>query len=153
GHNLDPNAITVAAVDYTQTPNIGTNPPVVENFSGVGPGELLFDANGNLLPTPVFLGKPDVAGPDGSVTDPLDPFFGAWAATPNVGAVDALLLQENPSLTSVDLKHLLEDSAFAMADPTQSGAGLVQADKAVQFASDNTITAFVGGNTTLFGTH
>jgi Subtilase family/FG-GAP-like repeat len=153
GHNEDPNAITAAAVNYTQTPRFGTSPPVVEDFSNFGPGELLFDQNGNPLPTPQFLNKPDVAGPDGSATDPLNPFFGTSAATPNVGAVAALVLQENPSLKPRDIENLLEDSAIAMADPTQSGAGLVQADKAVQFASSQTITAFAGGNTTLLGTH
>src|SRR5262249_8558873 len=131
GHNIDPNAITVAAVDYTKTPRFGTNPPVVEDFSDFGPGELLFDQNGNPLPTPEVLNKPDVAGPDGSVTDPLNPFFGTSAATPNVGAVAALVKQENPALTPRDIKNLLKDSAIAMADPTQSGAGLVRADKAV----------------------
>jgi hypothetical protein len=153
GHNQDPNAIAVAAVDYHQTPNFGTNPPVVEDFSSFGPGELLFDEHGNLLPLPVFLNKPDIAGPDGSATDPLNPFFGTSAATPNVGAVAALVMQENHALTAHDIKDLLEDSAIAMANPQTSGAGLVQADKAVQFASNLTITAFVGGNTTLLGTH
>src|SRR6266571_4098717 len=153
GHNEDPNAITVAAVDYTKTPNFGTNPPVVEDFSGIGPGELLFDKNGNLLPSPVFLEKPDIAGPDGSATDPLNPFFGTSAAAPNIGAVAALVMQENRALTSRDIENLLEDSAIVMANPLASGAGLVQADKAVQFASTRTIAAFTGGNSTLLGTH
>ncbi len=40
-----------------------------------------------------------------------------------------------------------------MANPLTSGAGLVQADRAVKFASTQTIAAFIGGNSTLRGTH
>lgn len=158
GHQLDPNEITVAAANYMTT--LPGQTPTVEDFSASGPGMLL-QADSTFL----TLSKPDITAPDGTsttVTDPsatlpdgvagLSAFDGTSAAAPAFAGVAALMLQANPSLTSGDLLNLAKDSAISMAEPTRTGAGLVQADLAVGYAKHNPIVQFTGGNTTLLGT-
>jgi subtilisin family serine protease len=131
GHEIDPNAITVGAVPEQ-------SPTTMENFSSIGPGEFLFDQNGNPLPTPIFDGKVNVVAPDGNnTTDPLiNPFYGTSAAAPAAAAVGALVLQENPALLPADIANLLQDAATAIAgNPAVTGAGLVNANGAVGIAS------------------
>ena len=165
GHAAVPNGGAVSAADYTDTPAFGRAPPLNETFSDAGPDTIEFDTNGNPLATPevrypTFTGVDGVdtsffpidAGADADI-DGLPNFFGTSAAAPSVAAVAALVLEANANLTPTDVDNLLRDSAIAMADPTVAGAGLVQADKAVDFAITGTITAFTGGNTTLLGTH
>src|SRR5262249_7145639 len=53
GHALVPDANTVGAVDYANTPAFGVTTPVLESFSSVGAGQFLFDGSGNRLATPV----------------------------------------------------------------------------------------------------
>jgi hypothetical protein len=38
GHAVDPNAISVGAIDYHNTPAFGVSPPLIEPFSSSGPG-------------------------------------------------------------------------------------------------------------------
>jgi hypothetical protein len=156
GHNENPNAITVGAIDYHNTPAFGGTLQM-EQFSASGHGEYLFDANGNLLATPQTLGKIDISAPDQGPTDEiLNPFGGTSAATPAAAAIGALLLQADHSLTPTDIKYLLKDSSTFLtggqAVPSQSGAGLVQAQLAVRYAVGHVINASAS-QPFLYGTH
>jgi hypothetical protein len=63
-------------------------------------------------------------------------FFGTSAATPHAAAIAALLLQANPTLTPAEIYAALSSTALPMAAAGSgynydSGAGFIQADKAV----------------------
>ncbi len=138
GHPLIPGEIAVGAIDVANTPATGATPDFTDYFSSTGPGKLLFDANGNPLPQPVTVNTPDVVGPDGIDTSVsgFAPFYGTSAAAPNVAAVAALVQQVNPGLTPAQLATILEQSATPLSNEPASvaGAGLVQADRAVEMA-------------------
>jgi subtilisin family serine protease len=139
GHAADPNAISVGAVDYHNTPAFGVSPPQIEPFSSSGPGQTLINATGQQLATPQSDGKVTLAAPDGNPTtlpsrEGLNPFYGTSAATPAAAAIAALMLQEDAALTPAQISAMLAQSALAMANSNVSGAGLVQADAAVGLA-------------------
>jgi hypothetical protein len=137
GHALLANVNTVGADDVTQTPAEGTTPPVAEPYSAYGDGELLFDDNGNPLPSPVTDNKVDYTAPDGSTTSvssDFDPFYGTSAAAPVAAAVATLMLQANPNLSPAQVSADLASSAISMGDETDAGAGLIQANVAVALA-------------------
>ncbi|MGC1464341.1 MAG: FG-GAP-like repeat-containing protein, partial [Pseudolabrys sp.] len=171
GHAAAENAIAVAAADYSDTPAFGLSPPIVERFSSGGPTRILFDAAGNALATPEIRQTPEITAVDGGDTtffgsdtdgDGFPNFFGTSAAAPSAAAVAALMLQANGALTYSDVLNLLEDSAIDMDDPAtagfdsgfdnRTGAGLIQADKAVEYASTQTVTGDTNDNV-LLGTH
>ncbi len=134
GHELVGGANTVGAINYAATPAFGGG-GMVEGFSSVGSGEILFDAAGHRLPAPVDAGKVSFVAPDGSVTSVLAPFFGTSAAAPNAAAVAALVLQADPALSPYQVSDILARSAAPVsAGLGAGGAGLVQADAAVQMA-------------------
>ena len=139
GHNMDPYAITVGADYYGNSSAYGRTPRS-ESFSAAGPGELLYGPQGGRFAHPKWLDKVNVSGPDGqTTTDPLvSPFFGTSAATPAVAAAAALMLQADPSLTSAQIKSILETSATAFGASDQAGAGLVQTQAAVALAQQDT---------------
>jgi Subtilase family len=136
GHNQNPNAITVGAVPYSITPAFtGTTATLAnDGFSASGPGEYLFDANGNLLTTPQMLGKVNLSAPDGGATSLHPNFSGTSAATPAAAAVAALMLQINPALTPTQIAQILQQTALPFGDPLVAGAGLVDALAAVTAA-------------------
>ena len=163
GHQLDPNEITVGAADYRGTLSGGTLTSA--DFSSSGPGVLYTAPDGSRYATPLTLSKPDITAPEHTsttVTAPtetlpdgvggLSTFSGTSAAAPAFAGVAALMLQADPHLTGNDIRNLTSDSAIAMVDRSVAGAGLVQADKAVGYASTHVITQFAGGNTNLLGT-
>jgi Ca2+-binding RTX toxin-like protein len=171
GHAAAESAIAVAAASYARTPAYGTNPPVVEGFSSEGPTRILFDTAGNALGTPDIRNAPQITAADGGDTtffgsdaegNGLPNFFGTSAAAPAAAAVAALMLQANDALISSDILNLLMDSAIDMDNPptagfdagfdARTGAGLIQADKAVGFAKTLNITGSAG-NDLLLGTH
>ena len=171
GHAMADGAIAVAAADYVHTPAFGSTRPLVETWSTPGPDTVLFDTAGNLLATPEVRDGPQFTAPDGGDTtffgwdsdnDGLPNFFGTSAATPAAGAVAALMLEANNALNRDDIINLLKDSAIDMDNPATpgfdkgvdfaTGAGLIQADKAVGFAKTLDITGD-SHNNTLLGTH
>ena len=139
GHALVPGAVTVAAVFAGNTAAYGQAGDVLEPFSASGPGEILFDAAGNRLATPQSAGKLDVTGVDGVETSlaAFFPFFGTSAASPDVAAVAALMLQANPNLAPAQIKAALKQSSVSLGQPAAAqGSGLVQADQAVLLAEN-----------------
>src|SRR6185437_15455970 len=121
GHAEDPNAITVGAAD--------ANSSQLESYSSSGSGtELLFDASGARLSSPIAISKVDLVGVDGISTDVIDPFFGTSAAAPTVAAVAALLEQLDPGANNNAIEGALEDTATNLFQPSAlQGAGLVNA--------------------------
>ena len=133
---------------WATSPVFGVSPDWTEYFSSVGPGELLFDQNGNLLATPESAGKVDFVAPDGIRTSVpgFQAFFGTSAAAPDAAAVAALMLQADPDLTTSEVTSLLEQSAVDMGLPSANqGAGLIQATTAVQLALDEAAICFCAG--------
>ena len=153
GHAAAANAIAVGAASYAQTPAFGISPPLIENFSSAGPTRFFFDTAGN--PISVVRATPQITAPDGGNTtffgsddadaDSLPNFYGTSAAAPDAAAVAALMLQANGSLSASAIKNALMNSAIDMNNPATpgfdtgfdfgTGAGLIQADKAIQGSS------------------
>ncbi|MBC7945670.1 MAG: S8 family serine peptidase [Burkholderiales bacterium] len=152
GHKNAAGAHTVGAAFYGSTPECGTTPPVLEDFSSSGGVRILFDTSGARLDAPVVRQKPNSVAPDGintnffgdesfadpvgacSTTEPFPNFFGTSAAAPHAAAVAALLLDADPLLTPAAIYAILENTAINMG-PTgfdfETGFGLIQADAAV----------------------
>lgn len=140
GHNGAPAAITVAATNAFGDER-------VENFSSLGPVTyyLASQADGGAtLAEPVVLNKPNILSVDGSrqnvlVAGPgygsdVYQFEGTSSATPIAGAVAALALQLNPTLTPAELQALLARTATPLPSPYPTisaensvGAGLINA--------------------------
>ncbi|QDV37134.1 S8 family serine peptidase [Tautonia plasticadhaerens] len=145
-HPTSPSAIGVGAVFYGAAPPV-VNPPAIpsEAFTSAGPVIYFFDPNGNRLPGPQLLMKPDVSGPDGVNTsffgspdvetppDGFPNFYGTSAAAPNVAAVAALMKQLNPASGPEEIRDSLIVSATPLngASPgeynVRGGFGLVNA--------------------------
>lgn len=129
GQVLAPSALAVAAApvnDITHT----------ESYSSLGGElELFSDENGNVFDEPLIVTKPDVTGPDGVSTTFFGQqvglgfkFFGTSAAAPHVAAAAALLMQQAPSVTGVDVANHLRLTAMDIEAPgvdAQSGHGFV----------------------------
>jgi hypothetical protein len=150
GHAAAANAIAVGAASYAQTPAFGTSPPIVESFSSGGPTRIFFDTAGN--PISLVRQTPQITAPDGGNTtffgsddadaDSLPNFYGTSAAAPDAAAVAALMLQANGTLSASVIKTALMNSAIDMNNPATpgfdtgfdvgTGAGLIQADRAIQ---------------------
>ncbi len=160
GHAAAKGALGVGAADWDETPEFGVNPPLLESFSSNGPVEILFDTDGNRLATPEIRDAVDFVASQGDNNtffindspddDDLFPnFFGTSASAPNAAAVAALLLQMDPTLTPAEIEALLEESAIDMDDPYTegfdfgeddgTGAGLIQADVALQNLFDSAV--------------
>ncbi|MCB8881085.1 Hint domain-containing protein [Acidisoma cellulosilytica] len=137
GHELLTDTNVVGAVTYSNTPAYGQT-PVPAAYTSTGPGEILFDVQGNPLATPIVADEPNFVGVSGSDTSVpgFAPFSGTSAAAPNVGAVGALMLQANSGLTTTEVTALLEQSTIPV-DTTiaNAGEGLVQARAAVELAA------------------
>ena len=133
GPELIPGVNTVGAISYANSAAFGLAPVTNIAETSFGPGALLYDQNGTAYATPVKNDFSAPVGVDTTVTG-FTPFFGSSAAAPAAAAVAALMLQANPNLTTAQVTSLLEQSAIPFGNPDQSGAGLIQADVAVQEA-------------------
>lgn len=131
GHHAAPAAISVGEAVYGHTPAYGVSPPTVDVASALGPSTITYDTDGTPLATPLHPAAPALVGPDGGDTTffgTSDPdgtghpnFFGTSAAAPHVAGLVALMLQANPSLTSEDIRGLLQDGAIDMDNPYTTG--------------------------------
>jgi hypothetical protein len=152
GHELLADTNVVGAVNYAATPAFGAAPPVPASFSSTGPGTILFDSQGNPLPTPVDVNLPSFLSAQGSNTTVPDyqPFLGTSAAAPTAAAVGALVLQADTQLTPAQVTSVLSQSAIpAVSSSANTGAGLIQARAAVEVAAayaGNRFTASAGGD-------
>ena len=134
GHEMVQGDNTVGAVAWSATTAFGGS-NAVESFSSVGSGDILFNAAGTRLATPLSPAKVNFLAPDGSVTSVFAPFYGTSAAAPDAAAVAALVQQADPWLSPAQLTAVLADTAApAGGGAAASGAGLIQADVAVQLA-------------------
>ena len=135
GHEMVADANTVGAVAASNTPAFGGTDRV-ESFSSVGPGTTLFNASGNRLAIPLLNNKVNFVAPDGTATTVFAPFYGTSAAAPVAAAVAALMLQSDSILTPAQVSAILAQSAVPAVGPVGStGAGLIQANTAVQLAT------------------
>ncbi len=133
GHPNSAKAITVGAVRH-QTPS------TVKSSSSIGGTAIVLDENGNPLPTPEVRLKPDIVAPDGVSTtvEGFETFSGTSAAAPHIAGVTALMLEAAggpDSLTPDEVRAILKQTAQDIEAPgadSQSGAGLTQADAALQ---------------------
>lgn len=149
GHSNAAGAVAVGAAFYK-------TPLTLEPFSSGGTTRVVLDTNGNPLPLPdLRLLKPEIVAPDGVDTTffggPGDPelngffnFFGTSAAAPHAAGVAALMLQGVPTLTPDELRTTLQQTAInigAAGFDTNSGFGLIQADRALVALHELTIMA------------
>jgi hypothetical protein len=152
GHPNASGAMAIGAAYYFQTPQCGTTPALLEDFSSAGGDPILFDVSGARLLAPVLRQKPQIVAPDG-VNDTflgfsapivtaiagckndaaLPSFFGTSAAGPHAAAAAALMMQANSAVTAVQINAALQDSALPMAGALNfdSGYGFIQADAAL----------------------
>ena len=164
GHVNATKSASVAAAGYFDTPEFGTDPPVVESYSSEGGIPIYFNDDGNPLASKRIPKKPDVTGPDlGNTTffgsdisqdSDSDPNFpGTSAAAPHVAGVAALIRSKNAQLTPTEVYSKLEETAIDMDDPAtgtfdtgydyRTGHGFVQADQALQAVGSVSVAASV----------
>jgi hypothetical protein len=147
GHANGQAAHAVAAANYPNTPAFGTSPPTVASYSSRGGTPILFTPGG--APTYVLRSKPDFTAVDGGNNsffgtdtdgDGHPNFYGTSAAAPLAAGVAALLLSRDPASSSARLNAQLQETATDMATAgfdTASGAGLIDAPRAAQWAVDS----------------
>ena len=114
----------------------------------------MFGSNGG-----TSLAKPDLTAADGvkttfGVLTGLSPFFGTSCAAPHAGAIAALLLSANPSLTPAQIRTILTSTALDIEGAgydNNSGYGIIQAFQAagqVNTGSCGTPTGLTSTNIT-----
>ncbi len=136
GHEMQAGVNSVGAIGAASTPLLGGDGRI-QSYSSVGPGIVLFDARGNRLTDRVSGHKVDFVAPDGIRTSVFSTFYGTSAAAPNAAGVAALMREANTSLTPAQVTTMLARSGVPVAGPANgTGAGLIQADAAVQMALD-----------------
>ena len=145
GHSNATLAQAVGAAFFNDTPEFGTNPPLLEPFSSAGPTSIYFEIDGTPIVPPDVRPKPEIVAPDGtnttffgsdSIFDPdvFPNFFGTSAAAPHAAAVAGLMLELNPSLGFMDVYTALQSTAIDMGPAGfdfDTGFGLIQADAAL----------------------
>ena len=128
GHNNSKLAANVGAAQYWSTPAYQANPSdwksVLSEFSSFGGTPIFFDSDGQrqdpeYRPQPRFIapqnGDTSFFGNSDPDQDTVRNFSGTSAATPNVGAVAALLLELNRELTPAEIYEHLADSALPLS--------------------------------------
>lgn len=180
GHNNAAGATAVAAAFWQTTPAYGQRPPLVNAFSSYGGTPIFYDIFGNQLAQPELRPKPEITAVDGSNTtfffsdttrdaDTNPNFFGTSAAAPNAAAVAALMLQSDPTLTPAEILQFLQDSAIDVRGTNDvgsvpgnvnislprgfdnaSGAGLIQANRAVAYTISSPSLVCDGQQATIY---
>lgn len=152
GHSGAASAFSIAAASANGKTSRFTSTQQVEDFSSDGPRRVFFDASGGAL-TPgnfsatggVVRNKPDFTAADGVTTTVpgFDPFYGTSAAAPHVAALAALMLEQNPALTTPTLKTLFQATALDLG-PTgwdiDAGFGIIQTDVAARKQAQDSFT-------------
>jgi hypothetical protein len=152
GHANAAGAAAVGAAGWYNTPAFGVTPPIVQSYSSAGSTNILFTSAGVRLGSATVRQRPNFVAPDGGNTtffysdSTVDPdttpnFFGTSAAAPAAGAVAALMLSANGSLTPAQIYTALQNSTIDMDDPSTgtfdagfdwaTGYGLIRADVAL----------------------
>jgi len=125
GHNNAEFGAGVAAANFQDTPEFGTDPAVAESFTSLGGTPYLFDVDGTRKPSPEVRDQPRFTGPDGTSTtvSGFGQFFGTSAAAPHVAALAALQRQADTSLSASQIYTDLENGAEDMLPPTTPTQG------------------------------
>ena len=161
GHSNCASAISIAATNAaTAFPNRFSSSDQVENFSSEGPRRMFFNSDTSAI-TPgnylfatnggTVLNKPDLTAADNVSTNWLTPFPGTSAASPHAGAIAALLLSANPSLTAGQIKSIMMGTALDIEAPgydINSGFGIIQAFQAMQSVNPVPLTTLSLGTVT-----
>ena len=166
GHSAALGAISVAAVNVAtagggEFTGGAANP--VEVFSSDGPRRIIFDADGDPVPSAsgpssrgipsgVVRQKPDVTAADGvtTATPGFNPFFGTSASAPHAAGIAALFSEAFPSVSTQDAYDAFRSSALDI-DPfgfdRDSGFGIIKAENALEPPNMIFVDGFESGNT------
>lgn len=137
-HGAATGSIAVAAVPYYDQKN-------PENFTSLGPSDILFSPTGVRLASPEVRPTPLISAPDGANTtffsgdipqdaDTIPNFRGTSAAAPHAAGVAALLKQANPGFTPAQMRNRLTSTAVDLSAPGYdhlTGYGLIDAYTAI----------------------
>ncbi len=147
GDALVPGVNTVGGTFYGDSTAYGQIPDQTEYYSDSGPGELLYDSNGDPY-TGAQPGGVAFTAPTGVQTDVsgFNPFFGTSSASPEAGAAAALMLQVDPHLTNTQITDILEKTATPLSGVSgnQGGAGEINVAAAIQYI-ENDIACYCRG--------
>lgn len=128
-------------------PNPFNSSNQVEPFSSDGPRRMFYNPDGSPITPGNFtfatnggtvLNKPDLTAADGvkttfGILSGLSPFYGTSCAAPHAGAIAALILSANPSLTPAQVRTILTSTALDIESngyDINSGYGIIQAFQA-----------------------
>ena len=159
GHDANgaPNHFTVAATpasvastNYENSPT-GPYPSLfssgnqVEFFSNDGPRRIFFNPDGSAITPATSLPRADACSPSRTSPPPtalscspqgFAPFFGTSCAAPHAGAIAALLLSYQPTLTPAQVGAALRGGCVQITNPgagdRDSGAGILLAPNIFQ---------------------
>jgi hypothetical protein len=150
GHANAAGARAVGAAWYAQTPAYGTQPALLEPYSSRGGTTVRLSAGGTLLAVPSVRRKPEIVAVDGVDTrffgsgdfdsTGYPNFFGTSAAAPHAAGLAALARALDPAATPGAVYAALLESSLDMGAAgydDDSGAGLVQADRALALVAAN----------------
>jgi hypothetical protein len=141
GHPIAAGGQGVGAARYSNTPDYGVSPPLVESFSSKGGTPILFDITGN--PVNIVRQKPDIVAPNGGDNtffgsdyegNGWPNFFGTSAAAPHAAGMAALLKEFDNTLSPDAIYTSMQSTAVDMSTAGfdfKTGHGLVQATLAL----------------------
>lgn len=168
GNQVSQFGFAVGQAFWNDTPEFGTNPPLIQPSSALGGTPILFDTAGNRLAMPEIREQPRFTASTGGNTtffgidiggsgepDSFPNFFGTSASAPEAAAVVALMLQADPTLTAAQVLGILQGTAIDMDAPGydfQTGSGFIQADSALASLVCTNYDAALAGSGYVLGT-